>query len=180
MLTGGPGSGKTTLVEALKARGYATTDEAGRGVIREQMQSGGDGVALDRPRAFRRTDVRMGAAILSRSPSGRVARSIFDRGLPDTIGYLRLEGLEVPAWMEEEAWRLRYNRRVFIAPPWKEIYGKDEERRQSWDVAVRTYEIMAEIYAELGYELVELPRASVAQRAEFVIAEMGLEVPNRT
>ena len=42
VLTGGPGSGKTTLVDALKALGYATTAEAGRGVIREQMESGGD------------------------------------------------------------------------------------------------------------------------------------------
>ena len=105
---------------------------------------------------------------------------IFDRGLPDTIGYLRLEGLEAPAWMEEEAWRLRYHRRVFVASPWKEIFGNDDERKQSWDVAVRTYEIMAELYAELGYELVELPRASVAQRAEFVIAEISVEAPDRT
>ena len=82
--------------------------------------------------------------------------------------------------MEEEAWRLRYNSRVFIAPPWKEIYGRDEERRQSWDVAMRTYDIMAKTYAELGYELVELPRTSVAQRADFVIAEMSVEVPDRT
>ena len=98
---------------------------------------------------------------------------IFDRGLPDTIGYLRLEGLEVPAWMEAEAWRLRYNRRVFIAPPWKEIFGNDQERRQSWDVAVRTYEIMAETYAELGYDLVELPRAPVEERVKFILPAMG-------
>ena len=82
--------------------------------------------------------------------------------------------------MEEEAWRLRYNARVFIAPPWKEIYGRDDERRQSWEVAVRTYQIMAEIYSEMGYELVELPRTSVTQRAEFVVAEMSVNMPNRT
>jgi predicted ATPase len=28
VLTGGPGSGKTTLIEALRANGFATTDEA--------------------------------------------------------------------------------------------------------------------------------------------------------
>ena len=40
VLTGGPGSGETTLIEALKARGYATTDEAGRGVIRKRCDAG--------------------------------------------------------------------------------------------------------------------------------------------
>jgi predicted ATPase len=98
---------------------------------------------------------------------------VFDRGLPDTIGYLRLEGLEAPAWMEEQAWRLRYNRRVFIAPPWREIFGNDEERRQSWSVAVRTYEIMVETYLDQGYELVEVPRAPVEERVEFVLGEVS-------
>ncbi|RLP24681.1 AAA family ATPase [Mesorhizobium sp. YM1C-6-2] len=178
VLTGGPGAGKTTLIEALKARGFATTDEAGRGVIREQMQGGGDGLPwLDRERfAELMFDWELRSYRQAERQDGPV---IFDRGLPDTIGYLRLEGLEVPAWMEEEALRLRYNRRVFVAPPWKEIYGRDEERRQDWEVAVRTHAVMVETYTELGYELIELPLVSVAQRAAFVLAETGAEVPPR-
>lgn len=178
VLTGGPGSGKTTLVEALKARGYATTEEAGRRVIREQMESGGDGMPwIDRERfAELMFDWEFRSYRDAERQDGPV---VFDRGLPDTIGYLRLEGLEVPAWMEEEAWRLRYNAQVFIAPPWKEIYGRDEERRQSWEVAVRTHEVMAETYTELGYELTELPRATVDQRASFVIAALGKTLPGQ-
>jgi predicted ATPase len=169
VLTGGPGSGKTTLIDALRRRGYATTDEAGRGVIREQMQGGGDGVPwIDRERfAELMFEWEFGSYRQAERQDGLV---FFDRGLPDTTGYLRLEGLGVPAWMEEEAWRLRYNRRVFIAPPRKEIYGRDEERRQDWQVAVRTYEIMAETYSGFGYELIELPRIPVDERTDFVIA----------
>ena len=179
MLTGGPGSGKTTLIEALKARDYATTEEAGRGVIREQMQSGGDGLPwIDRDRF---AELMFEWELRSyRDAERQDGPVIFDRGLPDTIGYLRLEGLEAPAWMEEEAWRLRYNVQVFIAPPWQEIYGKDEERRQSWDVAVRTYEKMVETYTDLSYELLELPRASVEQRARFVTAAIGSVLPGQT
>jgi predicted ATPase len=172
VLTGGPGAGKTTLIEALKARGFATTEEAGRGVIREQVQDGGDGLPwLDRERfAELMFDWELRSYRQAERSDGPV---IFDRSLTDTIGYLKLEGLEVPAWMEEEAWRLRYNRRVFIAPPWKEIYGGDEERRQSWDIAVRTCEVMVETYSEFGYDLVELPRASVSERADFVTAAIN-------
>ena len=43
---------------------------------------------------------------------------------------------------------------------------------------MRTHDIMAQTYAELGYELVELPRTSVARRAEFVIAAISVEAPN--
>lgn len=172
VLTGGPGSGKTTLVEALKVRGFATTEEAGRGVIRQEVESGGDGLPwIDRQRF---AGLMFDWELRSWRDAGRQdGPVVFDRGLPDTIGYLRLEGLEVPAWMEEEAWRLRYNARVFIAPPWPEIYGQDEERRQSWEVAVRTCEVMAETYAGFGYDLVELPRATVRQRADFLVAAVA-------
>jgi predicted ATPase len=172
VLTGGPGSGKTTLIDALRKRGYATSKEAGRGVIQQEVESGGGGLPwIDRARfAELMFDWELKSYRDAERSDGPV---IFDRGLPDTIGYMRLEGLEVPARMEEEAWRLRYNRRVFIAPPWKEIFGNDQERRQSWDVAVRTYDIMAETYSDLGYEFLELPLASVELRANFVVAAIG-------
>ena len=41
VLTGGPGSGKTTLIEALRRAGFATSVEAGRGIIRDQSDIGG-------------------------------------------------------------------------------------------------------------------------------------------
>ncbi|WP_353645495.1 AAA family ATPase [Mesorhizobium sp. WSM2239] len=171
VLTGGPGSGKTTLIEALKARGYATTEEAGRSIICEEMRDSGGGLPwADRSRfAELMFDWELRSYRDAERQDGPV---VFDRGLPDTIGYLRLEGLEVPAWMEEEAWRLRYNKRALIAPPWREIFGNDKERRQSWSVAVRTYEIMVETYTEMDYELLEVPHAPVAERVEFVIRKI--------
>ena len=93
----------------------------------------------------------------------------FDRGVPDVVGYLRLLGLPVPAHMVKAAELFRYNRRVFIAPPWPEIFAQDGERKQTFDEAARTYASMVSTYSGFGYELVELPRAPVDARLAFIL-----------
>ena len=65
------------------------------------------------------------------------------------------------------------------APPWPDIYCTDEDRRQSFGIAVRTYEAMAHVYDALGYEIAELPRASVKDRLAFLLAETGATPPKR-
>ncbi|WP_321163363.1 MULTISPECIES: AAA family ATPase [unclassified Sphingomonas] len=41
IITGGPGSGKTTLIDALAAEGIRHMPEAGRAIIRDQVAIGG-------------------------------------------------------------------------------------------------------------------------------------------
>jgi predicted ATPase len=98
---------------------------------------------------------------------------IFDRGVPDVLGYLRLCGLSIPAHVNRAAQRLRYNRRVFIAPPWREIFQIDAERKQSFDEAQATYQAMIETYSGLGYELIQLPLISVQERVNFLLGAIG-------
>jgi predicted ATPase len=71
--------------------------------------------------------------------------------------------------MREAAANYRYSRSVFIAPPWREIFAQDTERKQTFEEAVRTYESMVNVYTALGYERIELPFVPVAARAAFVI-----------
>lgn len=168
VVTGGPGSGKSTLIDALEGAGFARSQEAGRGVIQDQMAVDGRALPWRDPAAFAELMLswEMRSHHLARHARGPV---FFDRGVPDVIGYLRLSGLAVPAHAEAAARRFRYYRRVFIAPPWPEIYTQDTERRQDFDEAVRTYEAMVDCYASYGYRLVELPRASVKARVRFVL-----------
>lgn len=173
VLTGGPGSGKTTLVEALRSRGLAIAPEAGRGIIRDQMAIGGGALPWQDPALF--AEMMLAWELRSWHEADALPGPvIFDRGVPDTLGYLRLTGLPVPGHMSEAAKRFRYNRRVFIAPPWPDIFRQDSERRQTLDEARRTHAAMVEIYAELDYELVPLPLVPVEQRADFVIDQMRL------
>lgn len=168
VITGGPGSGKTTLIDALVAAGLDTSPEAGRRIIQDQQAM--DGPAL--PWRDRGLFAELMLAFEMASHAAAITRPgpvLFDRGVPDVIGYLDLIGLAVPDHMDRAARLRRYNRRVFIAPPWPEIYRNDGERRQDIGEAERTYDAMVRTYGRYGYTLVELPRAPVDARVAFVL-----------
>lgn len=169
VITGGPGAGKTTLIDALERAGHARSIEAGRAIIQQQVASGGNALPWQDRAAFAEQMLRW--EIRSHQNAQHQSGLIFfDRGVPDVIGYLRLCRLPVPAHMEAAAADYRYNARVFIAPPWREIFSQDTERRQDFAEAERTYAALAAAYVQCGYELIELPKAPLAERVAFVLA----------
>ena len=172
VFTGGPGSGKTTLLRALAERGFETMPEAGRAIIQDQVAIGGAALPWADRAAF--AELMLAWELRSyRVADSRRRPVLFDRGVPDVIGYLRLCGLPVPNHVEAAARLYRYAPLVFVAPPWRDIFTGDEERRQDFDEGVRTYETMVETYREFRYDLAELPRTSVTDRVRFVEDRIG-------
>ncbi|CAO3380781.1 AAA family ATPase [Azospirillum argentinense] len=172
VITGGPGSGKSTLIDALAREGYAHSEEAGRAIIQDQTAIGGPALPWIDPSAFAELMLcwELRSLRLAREQEGTV---FFDRGIPDIVGYLRLMKRSVPAHLETAARRFRYHRTVFVAPPWPEIFAPDAERRQTPAEAEATHAAMVETYGGLGYELVDLPKAPVAERRRFVLDRLG-------
>ena len=157
------------------AEGARLRDDRGSRPRRDpqEMQSGGDGLPwIDRERfAELMFEWELRSYREAERQDGPV---IFDRGLPDTIGYLRLEGLEVPAWMEEEAWRLRYNSRVFIAPPWKEILRQG--RGTQAELGRRRADLRdygRDLYGAWLRARWNCPALPSQQRADFVVAAIA-------
>ena len=172
VITGGPGSGKTTLIEALARLGYAHTVEAGRAIIQDQLAI--DGPALPGRDPFAFTELMLSWELRSYRMAETTAGPVFfDRGVTDLVGYLTLIGQPVPAHIARAAERFRYNRRVFVAPPWPEIYTQDAERKQTPEEAVRTYEALVAAYSNCGYEPLSLPLVSVEERVRFVLDTIG-------
>lgn len=172
VLTGGPGSGKSSLVGALHRSGYAGTIEAGRGIIQDQTAIGGRAVPWNDPVLFAELMLswEMRSYHVAQHQSGLV---FLDRGVPDVAGYLRLLGLPVPKHLHKAIATFRYHRRVFIAPPWRDIYRQDRERKQDFDEAVWTYDSLVATYTEYGYHLVEIPCVPVAGRLRFILDTVG-------
>jgi len=172
VLTGGPGSGKSSLIDDLGRLGYTRSVEAGRGIIQDQVDIGGPALPWGDRQLFAELMLswEMRNYHLAQQHPGAV---FFDRGVLDVTAYLRLSGLPVPQHVVKAAEEFRYNRHVFVAPPWQEIFHPDKERKQDFDEAVRTYDALTSTYKEFGYELIELPRVSVEERVGFVLAKVG-------
>jgi len=168
VVSGGPGSGKTTVLHELARRGVPFAEEVARQIIQEQVQGGGTALPWADREAYTRLMLeRSIASFLAHTPADRITFS--DRGIPDTLCYARLIGLPADDFIQDACRRYRYGSVVFLAPPWKEIYATDSERKQDFAEAERTFELMAQVYDECGYTVIELPKASPAARADFIL-----------
>lgn len=172
VVTGGPGAGKTSLITELARRGFHTIPESGRAVIREEMARGGDALPWGNRMAYaeRMLERDLRAYGAAQALSGPV---LFDRGIPDILGYLTLCGLPVPPQVAAAAKAARYNARIFLAPYWDELFTRDTERKQTRAEAEATSKVMRETYAALGYQIAELPRADTARRADVMTAHLA-------
>ncbi|QAY79744.1 ATPase [Sphingosinicella sp. BN140058] len=171
MISGCSGGGKSTLLEELARRGYAVVAEPGRRIIAEERA--GDGRALP----WRDAAAFAGRALAMSVADHAAAQGLtfFDRGIVDAAVAMVASGLPRPTDLIES----KRHDRLFLAPPWPEIYVNDADRRHSLDAALRDYVRVRQAYREAGYAPVMLPLASVSARADFVLAALGVAPKSR-
>jgi predicted ATPase len=169
-LSGCSGGGKSTLLAELRTRGHHVVEEPGRRVVKHELESGGDALPWIDEAAFARRAMQIA---LSDRKAAREQRGwvFFDRGLVDAIS--ALEELTGDAVLQVLGARHRYHRKVFLAPPWREIYVTDAERRHGFEAGLAEFERLKYVYRTLGYQVIMLPKATVGERADFVLAALS-------
>ena len=169
MISGSSSGGKSTLLMELARRGYATVEEPGRRIVKQELLGDGGALPWVDAVAFARRAVALALADLgeARDLSDWV---FFDRGLIDAAAALQHMTGE-PAL--ETVRQHRFNNTVFLAPPWPEIYVTDTERRHDLAFAVAEYERLLGVFPSLGYQVTVLPKVGVSERADFVLSKLG-------
>ena len=171
IFTGGPGAGKTTVLAALKDRGYLTEDEVARDIIQHQVIMGGNAIHTGDKAAF--CQLMLAASITSYKKNLSIIETVFfDRGIPGLVGYSKVASGFVTDDVKEAVQLYRYNQHVFIFPPWEQIYQNDTERMQDFTEARDTYESVKQAHLDCGYTLIEVPKVSVNERVNFIVAEI--------
>lgn len=172
IITGAPSTGKTSVLNVLHERGYKCHNEIARQVIRENLDSGLEVFPWNQMRLF--SDMvldRMKDLVKTLNP-GHV--QFLDRSMVDLIGYMRFADKEVPGHYIDEALSVGYSKKVFFLPIWDEIYTTDEERKENLHEAQSISNALMEAYQSLGFELIEVPKGSVATRVDFILQQCGV------
>jgi predicted ATPase len=170
IISGCSGGGKSMLLAELRQRGFATIEEPGRRIVAEELKHRGRALPWVDAAAFARRAVE--ASLTDRMIANASARWVFfDRGLIDAA--TALEHLTGEPVVENLGFLHRYNKCVFLAPPWPEIYVLDRERRHSLAEAVAEYDRLIDVYPRLGYDIHVLPKVSIAERANWVLASLA-------
>ena len=167
VITGCSGGGKSTLLSALERRGYRVFAEPGRQIVNEQQSVGGDGLPWRNPTKFAELCVSRAmyfynSAMLLDPPV------FFDRSVIDNIAGIERSGLPMPVYFAQTLVRYRYAQRVFMVPPWPEIFAQDAERQHSFAEAEQEFYGLQQAYASLNYDVILIPRLPVEERANFV------------
>jgi predicted ATPase/GNAT superfamily N-acetyltransferase len=168
VITGASGAGKSTLVAALSELGYSTVQEAALTILREQQACKGHILPWVNRAAFFEEVL---ARNVSNHQAARTRRApvFFDRGIPECLAWLQLSGQTLEARHLAAVAQYRYAPTVFVAEPWPEIYVQNTERQARFERAARSYEPAVAAYAEAGYNLCLLPKASVHERVAFIL-----------
>lgn len=161
VITGGPCTGKSTMLEELKKDSYAIVPEAARKIINEERL-----VPWVCRKEFQKRVIELQLDLESRI-NGAV--TFLDRGLPDNIAYYRIDGTPI----EDEFFRIckgRYDK-VFLMEPLG-MYVNDYARKEDKEMMLRIHSEIEKTYAELEYKIIKVPVLPISERKEYIIKNL--------
>lgn len=169
IITGGPGGGKTTLLEMLFSKGYSFIPETARQIIKDRLSAG----------LSPRPDPLTFATDIFKKDLSNFERNIncpsllfFDRSFVDSSFQIFSCDQERYEQIKIFSQTNRYNNTVFITPPWEEIYTTDTERDQAFEHSIEIYGQLYQWYRQHNYDLIVLPKDSVDNRVKFVLDQI--------
>jgi predicted ATPase len=155
VVTGGPGSGKTELIEGLAEKSYNVIPEVAGFLIKEALNKGEEH-PIKNPKKFQRDIFEKQLELENNVKSSSFA--LIDRGLLDGFAYYKLNGICIPfEFLEKMKNHKRYDYVIFLEFPPDELYAMTEIRTEPLVVARHIHELIKEVYLEYGYKLIYVP-----------------------
>jgi predicted ATPase len=168
VITGAPGSGKTTLIAALHKRGANIVPDVAREVFLSLVGKG-----LSKHQA-RHNYLQLQQTILKRmlalaEPIEASAVAFFDYAIPDNLAFLKLRGLPWPQDFIAQACRYRYRHAFLLQGPVSPVDREsDPVRVETMAERTRLHKLIRGIYQALSIPITELPVSTVDRRVRAI------------
>ena len=167
VITGAPCSGKTAVIHLLEQRGHKVVHEVARAHIDTELMRGKTLAEIKADEwAFERHILMEKVRIESTLDKDDII--FFDRGVPDSIAYYKLNGLDPTEPFQQSA-EVRYQN-VFLFERLR--FLTDPVRSEDETTARRLSRLIEEAYQSLGYDIIHVPLLSVEERTEFVLERL--------
>tara|TARA_B110000114_G_scaffold131495_1_gene137688 strand:+ start:57 stop:605 length:549 start_codon:yes stop_codon:yes gene_type:complete len=168
LITGGPGTGKTALINKLISKGYTCFEEKSREITLSYKKKGIDQLFLSKPLLFSELllDSRINQYLESKKT--KVDHVFFDRGIPDVLAYLGFKKIKYDEKFLNACKDYEYDI-VFILRPWEEIFINDKERYENFQELVEIDKCIYKTYTKLNYKVIEIPKTSINNRMDFIL-----------
>jgi predicted ATPase len=173
VITGGPGTGKSTLIYELESRGFDCVHEVSRQITLQARELGIEQLFLKDPVLFSKMLLEGRVKQFMSASKNEADTVFFDRGIPDIVAYMNYMGIDGGSLFTDASENYLYYK-VFITPPWKEIYITDNERYESFEQALAIHNHLKNTYTVYNYELSEVPFGTVDERVDFILKELNM------
>ncbi len=171
VITGGPGTGKTTIIDGLIEQGYSCFPEISRQITLEAKKQGIEQLFLEKPLLFSELLLEGRKKQFNSAIQDQAEIVFLDRGIPDILAYMHYIGDSYPAFFDHACKEHNYSK-IFVLPPWQEIYISDEARYENYEQAKLIFTHLKETYQNYGYELIEVPKGTLEERIIFILNQL--------
>ena len=175
VLIGGPGTGKTSVLNKLIERGFFCMEEISREVTLKAKAQGIDQLFLTEPLLFSKMllEGREQQYINANKSDKNVV--FFDRGIPDVHAYMDFFKTDYPNTFLEKSNKYLYSK-IFHFSPWKEIHTTDNERYESFEESKTIDKFLLKAYSALGYKIYNVPFGSIKERTDFILNALSCDI----
>ena len=170
VLAGGPGTGKTSVINALRRQNYYCFEEVAREIFNEFKLKGlefkSDPIKISENILYKRKNDFESANLID--CKGSII--FYDRGIHEITAYLNFIRKSSKHW-DELPLKYKYDL-IFLFEPWKEIYKKDDNRIEDFSDAEKISPFIVEVYRKSEIDMIKVPNLSIEERVEFILKNL--------
>ena len=171
MLIGGPGTGKSSVLDELERRGFICMSEISREITLEARKKGIEQLFLKEPVLFSKLLLEGREKQYIDAITHKSDFVFFDRGIPDIHAYMDFTKKDYPDFFKAKSLKFKYDH-VFLFKPWKEIFTSDNERYESFEESIIIDTYLQKSYRELNYMIIEVPFDIIEKRTDFILNQL--------